>query len=64
MTRDEERQAAQARAQQLWDGMDSNEQTGVRFGMFPVRVLDEPFDQHQLALGLMDCAKANGGMRA
>jgi len=44
----------------IWDGMDENQRTGVRFGMFPAN----------LGLGKDDCvllmkfAEQDGGMRA
>lgn len=53
----------------LWDAMNDNERTGVRFGMFPAPKMREAeqwgfTDGRLLALALMDQAKQNGGMRA
>lgn len=57
-----------ARAQAMWQNMDDNEKTGVRFGMFPAVKMREAeaegFDGHLLCIELMDCASKNGGMRA
>lgn len=63
-----ERKDVDAKAREIWNGMDKNERTGVRFGMFPFGKMTaaekEGFDGHLLAVVLMDCAKADGGMRA
>lgn len=57
-----------AKAEQLWAAMDANQKTGVRFGMFPAEVMraaeSEGFNGRELCVALMDCAKADGGMRA
>lgn len=59
-----------AMAVKIWGAMSDNEKTGVRFGMFPARllrlaeVLNGFTDQRLLCLALMDQAKTNGGMRA
>jgi len=55
------------KAAEVWQGMDKNEKTGVRFGMFPQAKMEaakaEGFDGHKLVCALMDQAQANGGMR-
>lgn len=57
-----------AKAQSLWDGMDDNEKTVVRFSMFPHEKMmaseQEDYNGQQLAVALMACAKSDGGMRA
>lgn len=56
------------KAKILWDGMDKNEKAVVRFGMFPhQKMMDsekEGYNGQQLAVALIQCAKADGGMRA
>jgi hypothetical protein len=56
------------KAEALWQAMDANEQTGIRFGMFPAVKMREAeadgFDGHELCVALMDVASARGGMRA
>jgi PRTRC genetic system protein C len=56
------------KAQEIWDGMDKNEKAGVRFGMFPYEKMMAAeklgYKGKDLAVALMDCAKADGGMRA
>ncbi len=58
-------EAAQA-ATELWDGFDENERAGVKLGMFPAKKMLDPAYRHVegrlLAVALMDCAKADGGM--
>jgi len=58
----------QEKAQEIWDGMDDNERTGVRFGMFPAGKMAEAekegYKGKELCVALMDVAKQNGGMRA
>ena len=62
------RRSTQAKAKQLWESMDDNEKTGVRFGLFPANRMrfleDEGFNLHEMVCALMDCAKKDGGMRA
>ncbi len=57
-----------ARAAALWARLDRNQKAGVRFGLFPMKELalveSEGFDPRAVCLALMDCAKADGGMRA
>lgn len=57
-----------AKAQELWDQFNESEQHGVRFGMFPAGPMTEAekqgYDGRLLALALMNCAKADGGMIA
>lgn len=58
-----------AHAAQLWHGFTKDEKTLVRFGMFPAEKM-KTFDAAGLtdtrlaAVALMDCAQADGGMRA
>lgn len=56
------------KAKELWDGMDANEQAGVRFGLFPyakmIQAEKEGYNGRQLTVALMEHASANGGMRA
>lgn len=58
----------EAKAAQIWQGMNDNEKTGVRFGLFPADKMRpaeaEGFYGRKLVLALMDQAKADGGMRA
>lgn len=61
-------------AAQAWQQFTKNEKALVRFGMFPadrMRELEAKFPavrggdrSRLLAVALMDCAKADGGMRA
>ena len=48
--------------------MDQKARTGVRFGMFPAELMrgaeSEGLDMRDLSQALMDCAQADGGMRA
>lgn len=57
-----------SKAQTLWAEMNENEKAVVRFGMFPhdkmIEAEKEGFKGQQLAVALMNCAKADGGMRA
>ena len=59
--------AAQAAAE-LWAGFDDNAKTGVRFGMFPAKPMNDPKYKHieirLLTVALMNCATRDGGMRA
>ena len=56
------------KASEVWQGMNKNEKTGVRFGMFPhdrmMAAQAEGYDGHKLVCALMDQAQADGGMRA
>lgn len=56
------------KAKVIWDGMDKNEQTGIRFGLFPHGKMQEAekegYSGRDLAVALMDIASNNGGMRA
>lgn len=68
-TRDQENaEQHKARAAALWVKLDRNQKAGVRFGIFPMRemavVKSEGFDPRAICVALMDCAKADGGMRA
>ena len=55
-------------AQAMWSLMDRNERTLVRLGMFPHLKMTEAenagFMGQDLAVALMACATADGGMRA
>jgi hypothetical protein len=66
--RKSKRAAAKTKAQELWKSMDHNARTGVRFGMFPAELMraaeSEGLDMHDVSQALMDCAEADGGMRA
>jgi hypothetical protein len=69
---DDETVLVKAYAVQLWQGLSKNEQSLIRFGMFPADKMDQAERdgiagrdaQHALVCALMDCAKADGGMRA
>ena len=67
-TTDLDRQLAAAKAAELWPTLTKNERAMIRFGMFPAERMRaaeaEGINQHALCLALMDCAKADGGMRA
>ena len=56
------------KAKEIWDAMDENQQTGIRFGMFPAEVMRdaeaEGYKGKELCVALMDMASKNGGMRA
>jgi len=65
--------AAQAAA--MWAAFTKDEQTLVRFGMFPAApmekaevaltaTLERKLESRELAVALMDCASKDGGMRA
>jgi len=55
-----------ARARQVWDAMNANEQHGVRFGLFPAHTMrafnagvsDAPYTAHEMACALMAVAGA------
>ena len=58
-----------AKAALVWNAMTKDQQTLVRFGMFPDEVMRDVeaegiLDTHEIVCGLMDCAQKNGGMRA
>lgn len=63
-----DRTMTQQKAKAIWDAMDKNEQTGVRFGLFPhgkmVAAEQEGYNGKDLAVALMEVASNNGGMRA
>lgn len=75
-TREEIALTIATQAETLWHGLDKNERTGVRFGMFPyakmLKAENEIHNAHPeardlprlLSVALMDCAQRNGGMRA
>ena len=69
--RERERQSNEqhaARATILWQNLDKNAKTGIRFGLFPAKematVEKEGYDAHKICVALMDCASKDGGMRA
>jgi hypothetical protein len=66
--REAETASHNAKALQMWESFTDNEKTLVRFGMFPAHAMAvveaEGFDSHKIVCGLMDAAKADGGMRA
>ncbi len=63
-----DRSMTQQKAKAIWDTMDKNEQTGVRFGLFPhgkmVAAEQEGYNGKDIAVALMEVASNNGGMRA
>lgn len=65
---DDERALAAVWTAERWPRLTKNEQTLIRFGMFPAEVMREGenlgLNGHALACAFMDCAKADGGMRA
>lgn len=65
---DDERALAAVWAARRWPQLPKNEQSLIRFGMFPAEVMAEGeaegLNGHALACAFMDCAKADGGMRA
>lgn len=67
-TTDLDRQLAGVKAAELWQRFTTNEKALVRFGMFPAEHMRqaeaEGVHGHALCCALMDCAKADGGMRA
>ena len=60
--------ALQAWAGLAWRQFDDNEKAGVRFGLFPARLLDAAklyqWTPRDIAVALMDEAKRDGGMIA
>lgn len=68
----ENRLLCHMKACQMWATFTDSEKTLVRFGMFPASKMAEAEEAgfggkegiRLLAVALMDCAKANGGMRA
>lgn len=54
------------KAQELWDNMDENEKTGVRFGMFPAGPMQDAesdgYNGKDLAVELMNIADKERGM--
>lgn len=67
------RALVRAEAAKAWPTFTKNEQSLVRFGMFPAERIealeaiigkDTPGLCREVAVALMDCAKADGGMRA
>jgi len=69
--RDLDQAAAQQTAARLWASFTKDEQTLVRFGMFPAEKMHEAEmaiggrdATRLLAVALMDCAKGDGGMIA
>ncbi len=64
----DERAIALAWARDRWLKLTANQKAAIRFGMFPAEVMREGesdgLNGHALACAFMDCAKADGGMRA
>ena len=64
----DERALALTWARERWATLARNEQSMIRFGIFPAAVMAEGeargLNGHALACAFMDCAKADGGMRA
>lgn len=62
------RELCKAKAAEMWAAFTKNEKTAVRFGMFPAGPMQaadkEGFDGRLLSVALMDCATADGGMKA
>jgi hypothetical protein len=59
---------AALKAAELWNSMTDNERHGIRFGLFPAKIMEaaakEGFNARELCVALMNCAKKDGGMRA
>ena len=57
-----------AKAATIWKAMDKSQMACVRIGMFPAEIMQaaekEGFNGKDLCVALMDCAKADSGMRA
>lgn len=57
-----------AKAESMWNNMTNDEQTVVRFGMYPhdkmIQAISEGYDTHDLAVAIMKIASSNGGVRA
>lgn len=64
----DERAAALSWARERWRTLSNNQRGMIRFGIFPAEVMNEGeargLNGHALACALMDCATADGGMRA
>ena len=62
------RAACALKARALWAGFTDSEKALVRFGMFPAEKMaaaeEEGHDGRLLAVALMECAEADGGMIA
>jgi hypothetical protein len=56
------------KVREMWEGFDSNEKHGIRFGLFPSKEMREAekegYTFRELSLGLMEIASRDGGMRA
>lgn len=54
------------KATEIWQAMDKNARTIIRFGMFPAEVMREAeaegYNGKDLAVSLMERATADGGM--
>jgi hypothetical protein len=67
---DKEREAQwyEDKAMELWPMMNASQQHGVRFGLFPLEIIEVAknagYDQGKITKALMAVAEANGGMRA
>lgn len=67
MPRQDEK-STRAIAKSIWRSMNESQKHGVRFGLFPAPVMAAAEAQghngRELAVALMEEAKADGGMRA
>lgn len=56
------------KAESMWNSMTKDEQTVVRFGMFPhgkmTQAISEGYGTQDLAVAIMKIAASNGGVRA
>ena len=56
------------KAAEIWQAMEDHEKATVRIGMFPLEIMRdaeaEGYNGRALAVSLMNCANADGGMRA
>lgn len=55
-----------AYAKTVWDKLNKDQKSGIRFGLTPIHVLNESkeagFNPTTIVIALMDIAKQNGGM--
>jgi len=71
-----EKEVVKNKAKEAWAKANKNQKVGIRFGMTDMALLrasgydpytkdkHEQDEQHQFTLALMECATADGGMRA
>lgn len=66
--REQIKAAHRAKAEEVWAKLDQNAQHGIRFGLFPVEIInivkEAGLDERTFTCALMDVAETNGGMRA